>query len=85
MSKIITLTEEESDLIEGLIFDAKRAANKIQAMYLRREVEPRLELRGCAGRLRSTQESGLNPHEWVGKKQLNQKIGDINKWKIKNH
>jgi len=44
MSKTITLTEEEAELIEGLIFDAKRAANKLHTMYLRHEVEPRLEL-----------------------------------------
>jgi hypothetical protein len=44
MSKTITLTEEEATLIEGLIFDAKRAASKLQTMYLRDEVEPRLEL-----------------------------------------
>jgi hypothetical protein len=44
MSKTITLTEEEAALIEGLIFDAKRAASKLHTMYLRDEVEPRLEL-----------------------------------------
>jgi hypothetical protein len=44
VSKTITLTEEEATLIEGLIFDAKRAASKLQTMYLRDEVEPRLEL-----------------------------------------
>ena len=44
MSKTITLTEEEATLIEGLIFDAKRAASKLRTMYLRDEVEPRLEL-----------------------------------------
>jgi hypothetical protein len=44
MSKTITLTEEEARLIEGLIFDAKRAASKLQTMYLRNEVEPRLQL-----------------------------------------
>tara|TARA_R100000789_G_scaffold69204_1_gene64875 strand:- start:415 stop:699 length:285 start_codon:yes stop_codon:yes gene_type:complete len=44
LSQIITLTEEEAALIEGLIFDAKRAASKLHTMYLRSEIEPRLEL-----------------------------------------
>ena len=38
------MTEEEATLIEGLIFDAKRAASKLHTMYLRSEIEPRLEL-----------------------------------------
>jgi hypothetical protein len=42
MSKTITL-------IEGLIFDAKRAASKLQTMYLRHEVEPRLQLDRLVG------------------------------------
>lgn len=44
MRSTITLTKEEARLIEGLIFDAKRAASKLQTMYLRHEVEPRCEL-----------------------------------------
>ncbi len=59
MSKTITLTEEEAELIEGLIFDAKRAANKLKTMYLRREVEPRLEL----DRLVEQRDMYLNAHQ----------------------
>jgi hypothetical protein len=44
VTDVITLTTEEAKLIEGLIFDAKRCAGKLKTMYLRDEVEPRLEL-----------------------------------------
>ena len=44
MTDVITLTTEEAKLIEGLIFDAKRCAGKLKTMYMRDEVEPRLEL-----------------------------------------
>ena len=65
MNKIIALTEE-ADLIEGLIFDAKRAANKLQTMYLRREVEPRLEL----DRLVEQRDLYLEAHKILCKKMV---------------
>jgi hypothetical protein len=38
------LTTEELRFVESLLFDARRAAGKLETMYLRREVEPRAEL-----------------------------------------
>ena len=66
MSKTITLTEEEARLIEGLIFDAKRAASKLQTMYLRHEVEPRLEL----DRLVEQRDLYLEAHKILCKKMV---------------
>ena len=69
MSKIITLTEEEAELIEGLIFDAKRAAGKLKTMYLRDEVEPRLQL----DRLVDQRDLYLKAHQILKRKILDRR------------